>query len=213
MRIIHFSRKWLILPLGCVVLFALPWIFIRLRTQDKIVPLSAQPPSAPVAIVFGAGLYRDGTPMPVLADRVRTGVELYKAGAVRKLLLSGDNRFKDYNEPEAMRALAVELGVPEGDLILDYAGRSTYDTCYRARYIFAVRKAVLVSQAFHLPRAVYLCEQIGIDSTGVTADLQPYRRSSEFSWNAREFAACFAALLDAHVLHPQPVLGPLEPIE
>jgi SanA protein len=150
---IRCSWKWLLYPLGCVLLVTLPWIYIRWRTQARIVPLTAAP-SAPVAIIFGAGLNRDGTPMPVLADRVRTGVDLYRAGAVRKLLLSGDNRFKDYSEPEAMRALAVELGVPAGDLVLDFAGRSTYDTCYRARYVFGVRKAVAVTQAFHLPRAV-----------------------------------------------------------
>jgi vancomycin permeability regulator SanA len=210
---IRFSLKWPLYLLGCALLIALPWIFIRWKTQGRVVSLSQTPPSAPVAIVFGAGLYRDGTPMPVLADRVRTAVDLYKAGAVRKLLLSGDNRFKDYNEPEAMRALAVELGVPETDLVLDYAGRSTYDTCYRARFVFAVRNAILVSQAFHLPRAVYLCDQIGIESAGVASDRQPYRRSSEISWNLREVAACFAALLDAHILHPQTVLGPMEPIQ
>jgi SanA protein len=209
---IRCSWKWLLYPLGCVLLVTLPWIYIRWRTQARIVPLTAAP-SAPVAIIFGAGLNRDGTPMPVLADRVRTGVDLYRAGAVRKLLLSGDNRFKDYSEPEAMRALAVELGVPAGDLVLDFAGRSTYDTCYRARYVFGVRKAVAVTQAFHLPRAVYLCNEIGIDAAGVAADRQPYRKSSEFAWNTREMAACAAALLDVHILHPQPVLGPMEPIE
>jgi vancomycin permeability regulator SanA len=169
--------------------------------------------SAPVAIVFGAGLYRNGTPMPVLADRVATAVDLYQRGIVEKLLLSGDNRFPEYNEPEAMRRLAVQLGVPDSALVLDYAGRRTYDTCYRARFVFGVKKAILVSQDFHLPRAVYLCDQMGIESIGVDADRRTYRMSSLVQWNLREGAASFFAILETQITHPQPLLGPMEPME
>src|SRR5688572_3809580 len=93
-------------------------------------------PKDKVAIVFGAGLLRDGSAGPVLSDRVETAVNLYKAGKVDKLLMSGDNRFVEYNEPEAMRQYALDVGVPDEDIVLDYAGRRTYDTCYRAKYIF-----------------------------------------------------------------------------
>jgi SanA protein len=213
MKKTRFSWKWPAFLLGGVLLIGLPWLYVRWKTQARVFHTAPDSLSAPVAIVLGAGLYRNGTPMPVLADRVATAVDLYKAGIVKKLLLSGDNRFPEYNEPEAMRQLAVQLGVPDSDLVLDYAGRRTYDSCYRARFIFGVKKAILVSQEFHLPRAVYLCNQMGIDSTGVIADRQPYRFSSLVQWNLREWAACFFAILETQITHPQPMLGPMEPLK
>jgi SanA protein len=172
------------------------------------------PADAPrIAIVFGAGLERSGGPTPILYDRVATAVDLYKAGKVSKLLLTGDNRFIDYNEPETMRQTALQLGVPDGDLVLDYAGRRTYDSCYRAREIFGVSRAILVTQAFHLDRAMYLCDALGIDSIGVMADRRDYAASSETWWSIREAAATVAAWIDVNVLKPTPVLGEKLPIE
>jgi len=213
MRKLRPSWKWLAILLGGALLAGLPWIYIRWKTQSRIYRSAPASLSAPVAIIFGAGLYRNGTPMPVLADRVATAVDLYQRGMVQKLLLSGDNRFPEYNEPEAMRRLAVQLGAPDSALVLDYAGRSTYDTCYRARYLFNVKKAILVTQEFHLPRAVYLCDQMGIDSDGVIADRRAYRFSSLVQWNLREGAAAYFAILETQITHPEPVLGPMEPIE
>ena len=112
------------------------------------------------------GLWRNGTPTPVLQDRIETAADLYFAGKVEKLLMSGDNRFIYYNEPGAMREYAISLGVPEEDIVLDYAGRRTYDTCYRAKAIFGLEKAILVTQAFHMPRALYTCNQLGVESPG-----------------------------------------------
>jgi vancomycin permeability regulator SanA len=173
---------------------------------------AADVPARGVAIVFGAGLWRDGTATPVLQDRVQTAADLYFAGRVEKLLMSGDNRFVDYNEPAVMRTLALSLGVPEEAIVLDYAGRRTYDTCYRAKAIFGVTGAILVTQAFHLPRAIYLCNQLGVDSVGVEADLRVYRKSSVLIWNMRELFATVAALWDVNISHPVPVLGTPEPI-
>jgi SanA protein len=169
-------------------------------------------PAQRVAIVFGAGLWRNGTATPVLEDRVQTAAALYFAGKVERLLMSGDNRFVDYNEPAVMRDLAITLGVPEEAIVLDFAGRRTYDTCYRAKVIFGLSKAILVTQAFHLPRAIYLCNQLGVDSVGVAADLRVYRNSSVFYWNIRELLATVAALWDINISHPIPVLGDPEPI-
>ncbi len=125
--------------------------------------------------------------------------------------MSGDNRFVDYNEPAVMREVALSLGVPESAIVLDFAGRRTYDTCYRAKAIFGVTKAILVTQAFHLPRAIYECNRLGIDSVGVEADLRVYSRSSVLYWNTRELLATVAALWDVNVSHPVPVLGTPEP--
>ena len=166
-----------------------------------------------IAIVFGAGLTRSGEPTAVLYDRVAIAAELYQRGLVSKLLLSGDNRFEDYNEPEAMRRTAVQLGVPDEDLVLDYAGRRTYDSCYRAREIFGVNHAILVTQAFHLDRALYLCDTFGIDSVGVAADRRTYTTRSQTWWSLREAAATVAAWIDVNVTRPTPVLGDPLPIE
>lgn len=205
--------KWLLFFFGGALLVGLPWIYIRWKTQSRIYRSPEDAPSAPVAIVFGAGLYRNGNATPVLADRVETAVDLYKAGKVLKIILTGDNRFPEYNEPAAMIRVAVSLGVPETDLIPDYAGRRTYDSCYRARFVFNVKKAILVSQEFHLPRAVYLCDQLGIESIGVSADRRDYRNASLLQWNLREVLACFFAILETQITHPQPVLGPMKPLE
>ena len=167
----------------------------------------------PVAIVFGAGLTRSGEPTAVLYDRVAIAAELYQRGLVNKLLLSGDNRFENYNEPEAMRRTAIRLGVPDEDLVLDYAGRRTYDSCYRAHEIFGVQRAVLVTQAFHLERALYLCEALGIDGVGVKADRRNYAGGAQTAWLVREAIATLGAWVDVNLTRPTPVLGPPLPIE
>lgn len=169
-------------------------------------------PTERVAIVFGAGLWRDGSATPVLEDRVATAVELYHAGKVEVLLMSGDNRFIDYNEPAVMRDLALAQGVPAEKIVLDYAGRRTYDTCYRARDIFQVQSAILVTQAFHLPRALYLCNQLGVESVGVEASGHAYRKSTMLYWNLRELLATVNAIWEINISHPIPVLGDVEPI-
>lgn len=195
-----------------VVIPFLTWIIFRSVYAERILTTEDSLSDYPVAIVFGAGLRWDGSPTPVLRDRVRTAVNLYQLGKVKKILLSGDNRFEDYNEPGAMQAYAIELGVPPEDLVLDYAGRRTYDTCYRASAIFQVDQAYLVTQKFHLPRALFLCNQFGIDSLGINADIREYSKYSLRYWNARESLALVAALWDVWVLKPVPVLGDKLPI-
>lgn len=185
--------------------------FTALYAKPRIVPV-ADAPEMPVAIVFGAGLSRDGTPSPVLRDRVETAAALYFKGKVKKLLMSGDNRFVDYNEPGAMRQYALDLGVPGEDIVLDYAGRRTYDTCYRAKAIFGITNALLVTQPFHLPRALYLCNQLGVKAVGVPADNRYYLKRSQLIWNIRETIATVVALWEVWITHPVPVLGPYEPI-
>ena len=157
----------LFLPKLIILLFAASRTF----AMDNV-------PAERVAIVFGAGLRYDGTPTAILKDRVETAVQLHQQGKVDKLLMSGDNRVAEYNEPEAMRQYALELGIPEEDIVLDYAGRRTYDTCYRANAIFQVQSAILVTQSFHLPRALFLCNWFGVESTGVKANNIYFRKIS-----------------------------------
>ncbi|MEW5941848.1 MAG: ElyC/SanA/YdcF family protein [Chloroflexota bacterium] len=208
--------KWtyrLVLTLGLLGLFGLllPRFIFLLYAKPRTFSASAVPPRR-VAIVFGAGLWRDGTPTPVLQDRVQTAANLYFTGKAERLLMSGDNRFVDYNEPEAMRQYALGLGVPYEAIVLDYAGRRTYDTCYRARDIFKVDSAILVTQGFHLPRALYLCNMLGVDGIGVPADLQYYRKVSRAIWNFREMLATLDSINDIMYKKPVPVLGAPEPI-
>ena len=197
--------------LAAVLVFGAPRLITEIYARPRMFSVGSAP-AGQVAIVFGAGLRRDGTPTAVLRDRVETAAQLYFAGKVKKLLMSGDNRFIDYNEPGAMHAYAVGLGVPEEDIVLDYAGRRTYDTCYRAREIFKVDEVLLVTQAFHLPRAVYTCGSIGLKAYGVAADLRTYSRRSYGIWTLRELPATLVAILDVNVRHPVPVLGNPEPI-
>jgi SanA protein len=191
----------LLIPRLITAIYSLP----RTYSTDQV-------PEHKVAIVFGAGLWRDGSPTPVLRDRVETAAKLYFAGKVEKLLMSGDNSYLDYNEPGAMRGYALELGVPDDAIVLDYAGRRTYDTCYRAKHIFGVEEAILVTQAFHMPRALYVCNQLDLDSVGVVANSRLYRRGSVVWWQMRETPATLVALWEVLVTHPEPILGEKEPI-
>ena len=194
-----------------ILIFGLPRLVSGLYSISRIASVNSAS-QRPVAIVFGAGLLRDGSPTPVLRDRVETAAELYFAGKVQKLLMSGDNRFVEYNEPAAMRAYALELGVPDDAIVLDYAGRRTYDTCYRAKEIFGVDQALLVTQRFHLPRALVICNGLGIEGQGVSADRRVYRRASLGIWNLRELPATLVAFIDTFITRPLPVLGDKEPI-
>lgn len=194
-----------------ILAFGLPRLITAVITSGRIFNVEDSP-AARAAIVFGAGLQRDGTPSPVLKDRVAAAAQLYKLGKIEKMLMSGDNRFVDYNEPAAMRAYAIELGVPEEAIVLDYAGRRTYDTCYRAQHIFGLQEALLVTQKFHLPRALFTCMGMGMEVNGVIADLRDYHTHSLRFWNLRELPATLVALWQVWVSHPLPVLGDPEPI-
>jgi SanA protein len=199
-----------LLLLLALMIFA-PRLFTALYSRARLYDTDTAPFHR-VAIVFGAGLQRDGTPAAVLRDRVTTASNLFFAGKVEKLLMSGDNRSIYYNEPQAMHDYAVGLGVPSEDIVLDYAGQRTYDTCYRARDIFGLEDAILVTQAFHLPRALYTCNTLGIKAVGVTADRRSYSRGPYLYWNIRELLATINAVWELHYAQPLPILGRLEPI-
>jgi len=159
----------------------------------------------PVAIVFGAGQNS-----PILRERVMTGVRLYRTGSVKKLLMSGDNRFVDYNEPRAMQRIALAENVPPEDIILDYAGRRTYDTCYRAREIFEIERAVLISNGYHLPRALYTCRKLGMAAVGLRSD--PGEAPPSLRSVVREIPASIIAWWQTHTKPPAQILGDKIPI-
>ncbi|KUJ70715.1 hypothetical protein ACZ90_01600 [Streptomyces albus subsp. albus] len=188
------------------VLGLLPATWVHLSADGRVRTV-ADVPSAPVAMVFGAGLIH-GHPTPYLAHRLDTAVELYRRGKVHAVLVTGDNSRADYDEPDAMRAYLVRHGVPDRRIVSDYAGFDSWDSCVRAKRIFGVRKAVLVSQGFHIRRALALCEAAGIDSYGVGVS-EPHDATWAYG-GLREIFAAGKAALDI-TFRPDPrFLGPRE---
>jgi SanA protein len=201
---------WLVIVLTVMGIAALclPRLITTLHARQRIFSVG-DVPAKRVAVVFGAGITRDGRPTPDLAYRVTAAADLYFAGKVEKLLMSGDNRFVNYDEPTAMRKYAMTLGVPGEAIVLDYAGRRTYDTCYRARDIFQVQDVILVTQGYHLPRALYTCNALGVKAIGVAAGQSQH---SHLFDNVREFFATALALGDICIFRPRPILGEPEPV-
>ena len=190
------------------------WGFIQRSSQNLVYSTPQEVPSQRVAIVFGASVWSDGTPSPMLADRLDGAIGLYHAGQVSKILMTGDNGSAEYNEVVTMQDYALAHGVPEGDITLDYAGFSTYESCYRARAIFGVKAAILVTQNFHIARAVYTCQHLGLKAIGLgTPDWERYSDATMRPAVFREMLACVKALLELHILRPKPTfLGKFEGI-
>ncbi|SNX58264.1 vancomycin permeability regulator SanA [Streptomyces sp. TLI_55] len=191
---------------GCV-LALLPATWMYVVTGDRLRTI-ADVPRTEVAVVFGAGLW-DGEPSPYLAHRLDAAAKLYREGRIEVVLVTGDNSREDYDEPDAMRAYLTRHGVPDARIVSDYAGFDTWDSCVRAKKIFGVDRAVLISQGFHIRRAVALCEAAGVTSYGVGVDAK-----HDVTWyygGTREIFAAGKAALDA-VFEPDPrFLGPKEP--
>jgi SanA protein len=160
-----------------------------------------------VAIVYGARVYGEGRLSAMVRDRVDTAIALYQAGKVDKLLMSGSNQNEEYNEPGDMITYALSRGMPADAMQPDFGGRRTYDTCYRAREIFGVNSAILVTQEFHLPRALFTCQALGMQVQGVVADQRTYSERSIRWSEAREIPATIVALLDVLRRQPPPIMG------
>lgn len=142
--------------------------YVEWRYDARIVR-AEEAPEAPVALVFGAGLAQ-GAPSPVLAERLDAAYALWRAGKVERVLVSGDNAERYHDETLAMRRYLLRRGLPEDALQADLGGLSTYDSCVRARRHFGVQRALLVTQRFHLPRALFIANSVGLDAWGVPAD-------------------------------------------
>ena len=186
------------------VLVSLPPAWLYLAEGDRLRTV-ADAPSAPVAVVFGAGLV-DGRPSPYLAHRLEAGLALYRTGKVRALLVTGDNGHVGYDEPDAMRTYLVAHGVPADRVVRDYAGFDTWDSCSRAHRIFGVDRAILITQGFHIRRALALCAAAGIDAYGVGV-AEPHDATWYYG-GVRELPAAGEAALQV-LFRPDPhLLGP-----
>lgn len=155
----------------------------------------------PIGLVLGASTKLDGTPSDVLYDRVSVGIALYKQGKVSKLLMTGDDGKFHTNEIAAMTKIALDQGVPMQDILTDGQGYRTYESCKRAVTVFHITNAVIITQNFHLPRALYLCKHLGMDTVeGLSADLHSYKDIVYFS--ARDVFASIKAWIDINALPP-----------
>jgi len=185
-------RPWLILivfTIFLLILYLSPQLYFYMRQLKSVM----SPTTPTTAIVFGAGL-SDGKPGQILKKRLDQTVELYNTKKIDTILVSGDNRSIYYNEPEAMRQYLIQNSIPENKIVVDSAGLRTNDTCWRAKNVFKINRAYLVTQGFHLPRATYLCNHFGIDSVPISAPDTTLPTTWYGFW--RETAASWVALLD-----------------
>ena len=172
-------------------------------TKGQILP----PESAETAdciLVLGCGVHADGTPTAMLADRLRRAVELYKAGCAPKLLLSGDHGQNTYDEVSAMKRYCLEQGIPAQDIFLDHAGFSTYESVYRAQSIFGAKTVIIVTQKYHLHRALYIANAFGLEAIGVAADYRAY--AGQIYRDIREILARNKDFLQS-IFKPLPTFG------
>ncbi len=191
----------MILTICIFILFLLIPVFIYYRYRTYVYKDISSVPEGETLIVFGAAAYGPDAPSAPLKDRLDMAAQLYTERKVKKIILSGDGSSDYYNEPLTMFNTLIKLGIPEDIMIQDKYGLRTYDTCYRAKNIYKLERVVLVSQGYHLPRAIFSCHFLGIDASGVYAvgDF-----SSDYSrWNIiREIGAMYNAVLDVLIIHP-----------
>lgn len=179
-----------ILILGIVGVLTLVGInlWVTESVRSRILPQEqAAELNADCIVVLGCQVRSDGTPSHMLEDRLKRGVALYELGASPKILMSGDHGTKGYDEVNTMKAYAIEAGIPTGDIFMDHAGFSTYETIYRAKEIFGAEKIIVVTQQYHLYRAMYIAKAAGLEVYGVAADYRSY--SGQFSRDVREVLA------------------------
>ena len=215
------KMKWVkrgffaLLCLGCMGILAVFGLssHVKNHTADKI--LTAEEAAEQVAdciLVLGCGVREDGTPSLMLRDRLETGIALYEAGAAPKLLMSGDHGRKEYDEVNLMKKYAVERDIPSADIFMDHAGFSTYESMYRAKDIFCAEKVIVVSQRYHLPRALYVAEKLGLEAYGVPAQEveyrgQAYREFRETLARAKDFCTAVVQPLPKYLGEEIPITG------
>jgi len=215
-KILKFSRKVLIVFLCIAIVGTLVCLgidaFVKMKTGIRIISSqeAADLSDVDCILVLGCLVKSDGNPSDMLNDRLLRGVELYNFGAAPKLLMSGDHGRSDYDEVYAMKTYAMDSGIPSEDVFMDHAGFSTYESIYRARDIFQAKKILIVSQEYHLYRALYIADALGLEAYGVSSDYRSYSGQS-----MREIREILARIKDVgnSILQPEPTyLGPAIPI-
>lgn len=180
------------LVLGCILVavavVAVTNVVTVVTTKDRIVDMAAaESLEADAIVVLGASVFADGTPSGILQDRLDDGIALYQAGVAPKIIMSGDNSTVSYNEVKAMKDYAIAQGVPSQDIFSDHAGFSTYESMYRAKYVFGAERIVVATQTYHLYRALYAAQGLGMEAVGVPSDYHEY--SKQLQYDLREIPA------------------------
>lgn len=197
--------------LGLAAVFSING-FVKLSVKDRILSpeQTAKLEDVDCILVLGCGVRADGSPSDMLHDRLRRAVELFDLGAAPKLLMTGDHGRMNYDEVDAMKSFAVKNGVSSQDVFMDHAGFSTYESMYRAKAIFQAKKIVIVTQEYHLYRAIYIAEKLGIDAYGVSSNYRAY-----YGQDWMDFREVLARVKDfcTSILKPDPTyLGEAIPI-
>ena len=207
------NKKYKIIIVSLFLLFLISFFFINLNVlnigNQYIVENIEEIENAEVAIILGALVFDDRL-SPIAADRTDTAIELYNNQKVNKILVSGDHGKKDYDEVNTIKNYLLEKGIPSDDIFLDHAGFDTYDSMYRAQYIFGINSAIICTQKFHLGRALYIARELGIDAYGIPADKRLYGK--EIYNNTRESFARVKAWFDIKLKSLPKFLGEKIPI-
>ena len=206
--IIRYS--FLILLILFITIFVIN-AYVKNLVKDRIISAEeAVSLNADCIIVLGAGVRADGTPSPMLQDRLLQGIALYNMGASDRLLMSGDNTKKGYDEVNTMKQYAIRKGIISEDIFMDHAGISTYDSIYRAKEIFQAEKLIIVTQEYHLYRALYISDSLGVEAYGVSAAPTIYagqklREAREIIARPKDFVKCI-------IKPPATILGEVIPV-
>ena len=208
MRIKKF-KKWRKRTMGVLVsLFIVSLIVVSLAIsrvssyKKYIYNIEDIPKGNDTIIVLGAGVRSDGSPSDILADRLETSLEVYNEGVADSFILSGDHGREDYNEVGAMKDYILDSNIDESIIFMDHVGFSTYDTMYRAKEIFKVKSAVIVTNEYHLPRALYIARKLGIDAYGVKSDKRVYQLMDNY--RKREILAKLKDFVYVNIIKPEP---------
>ena len=205
-----FLKILLLLSLIGAIIFGGIQIYVNSFAKGRLVS-PATAPSVDAVMILGAYVYENGNPSPVLQDRLDYGYEIYQAGKAKKIIVTGDHGTIQYDEVNVMKDYLLKKGVPAQDIFLDHAGFDTYDSMYRARDIFGVKSLIISTQQFHINRALYISQRLGLDSYGYPSDDNILPRIQ--LQNARESLAKVKAVLETDILRNKPrLLGPKIPI-
>lgn len=209
------KRKFLVLAVILVITIGCVGMYINHYVQQIGIKYIVEPENAPetdAILILGARVYANGNVSLMLNDRLTTGYELYETGKAKKIIVSGDHGRKDYDEVNAMKSFLKEKDVPAEDIFMDHAGFSTYESLYRARDIFQVKKVIIVTQEYHLMRALFVARELGLEAYGVASDKHVYYNVMLRS-ELREIAARNKDFLTAKIIKPLPkYLGEVIPV-
>ena len=187
--------------------------YVKLSTKDMIVNSgNVIEGEYDCILVLGAGVWSGGRPSHMLADRLDVAIDAYKAGGAPKLLMSGDHGRKEYDEVNVMKDYAIQAGIPSEDVFMDHAGFSTYESLYRAKEIFGADKIIIVSQEYHLYRALYIAKSLGIEAYGVASDYRTYygqtsRELREILARSKDVLSCLFKVKPTYLGESIPLSG------